>query len=74
MSIGELLLTAGVAALVFSPKKIPMLATHIAIMIRKLNELKIDATALWEQQGRNLQLAENERKAKEADKTYLGTS
>lgn len=67
MSGGELLVIFIVALIVFGPKKLPMLATHLGLLIRKLNQIKTQAAILWQQQLNALQLQENQRKAKEAD-------
>jgi sec-independent protein translocase protein TatB len=66
----ELLLILVVALLVFSPKKLPMLATHLGNVVRQLNKLKIQASLLWEQQANELRLEENKGKAAEADQQY----
>ena len=66
----ELLLIFIVALIVFGPKKLPMLASHLGLLMRKLNHLKAQATAFWQQQLNEHQLQENERKAEEADKQY----
>ncbi|WP_392538361.1 twin-arginine translocase TatA/TatE family subunit [Legionella sp. 227] len=70
MSSGELLVILMVALIVFGPKKLPMLATHLGLLLRKLNQLKAQAAALWQQQLNAVQLQENQRKAKEADEQY----
>ncbi|KTD42715.1 Sec-independent protein translocase subunit TatA/TatB [Legionella parisiensis] len=70
MSGGELLVIFCVALIVFGPKKLPMLATHLGLLIRKLNQLKAQAALLWHQQLNALQLQENQRKAREADEQY----
>ncbi|QLZ67322.1 preprotein translocase subunit TatB [Legionella sp. PC1000] len=70
MSGGELLIIFIVALIVFGPKKLPMLATHLGLLIRKLNQLRAQAGILWQQQLNALQLQENQRKAKEADEQY----
>lgn len=70
MSSGELLLTLIVALIVFGPSKLPMLATHLGQLMRKINELKVRASMLWEEQLKELQLQENERKAEAVDKKY----
>ncbi|CAM3079555.1 TatB protein (twin arginine translocation) [Legionella steigerwaltii] len=70
MSSGELLVIFIVALIVFGPKKLPMLATHLGLLVRKFNQLKTQAAALWQQQLNALQLQENQRKAKEADEQY----
>ncbi|MCW8399038.1 twin-arginine translocase TatA/TatE family subunit [Legionella sp. PATHC038] len=70
MSSGELLVILVVALIVFGPKKLPMLATHLGLLLRKLNQLKAQAAALWQQQLNAVQLQENQRKAQEADEQY----
>ncbi|MGL5742652.1 MAG: Sec-independent protein translocase subunit TatA/TatB [Legionella sp.] len=67
---GELLVILIVALIVFGPKKLPMLATHLGLLVRKLQQLKAQATTLLQQQVNELQLQENRRKAQEADKHY----
>lgn len=66
----ELLLIFIVALIAFGPKKLPMLATHLGIMMRKLHQLKVQAARFWQQQVNEYQLQENQRKADEADKQY----
>lgn len=66
----ELLLILVVALIVFGPNKLPMLARHLGLLMRKLNQLKSQASVLWEQQLKELQLEENKRKAEEADQQY----
>ena len=66
----ELFLILVVALLVFSPNKLPMLATHLGSLIHRLNKLKTQASLLWEQQLKELRLEENKRKATDADKQY----
>lgn len=70
MSSGEILVILIVALIVFGPKKLPMLAMHLGLLLRKMDQLKADATALWQQQLKELQLEENQRRAKEADERY----
>lgn len=70
MSSGELLLTLIVALIVFGPSKLPMLATHLGQLMRKINELKVRASMLWDEQLKELQLQENKRKAEAVDKKY----
>lgn len=67
---GEILVILIVALIVFGPKKLPMLATHLGLFIKKMNQLKAQATILWQQQLNEIQLHENQRKAKEAEKHY----
>jgi sec-independent protein translocase protein TatB len=66
----ELLLILVVALIVFGPKKLPMLATHLGLIVRQLNQLKTKASLLWEHQLNELHLEDNKRKAAEADKHY----
>ncbi len=70
MSSGELLLTLIVALIVFGPSKLPMLATHLGLLIRKINQIKEQATAFWQQQLNEHQLQENQRRAEQGDKQY----
>ena len=70
MSSGELLLILIVALIVFGPKKLPMLASHLGILIRKFNQTKEKASLIWQQQLKELQLHENKIKAEEVDKQY----
>lgn len=67
---GELILIVLVALLVFGPKKLPMLATHLGLVMRQISIWKNKINVLWEQQVQELQLQENQRKADEADKHY----
>jgi sec-independent protein translocase protein TatB len=66
----ELLVIFIVALIVFGPNKLPMLATHLGLLIRKLNHLKAQATSFGQQQIKEYQLMKNQRKADEADKHY----
>ncbi|KGP64027.1 preprotein translocase subunit TatB [Legionella norrlandica] len=70
MSLGELLLIFMVAIVVFGPSKLPMLATHLGILMRKINQLKEYGSSFWRQQLYALQLYENKRKAEEIDQKY----
>ncbi len=70
MSSGELLLTFVVALVVFGPSKLPMLATHLGMLMRKVNQFKEHAAAFWQQQLDEIKLEENKRKAEEIDKEY----
>lgn len=70
MSSGELLLTLLVALIVFGPSKLPMLATHLGQLIKKIHQIKTHATTIWHQQLQELQLQENKQKAKKADAQY----
>ncbi|MGC1183328.1 Sec-independent protein translocase subunit TatA/TatB [Legionella sp.] len=66
----ELLLILIVALIVFGPTKLPMLASHLGLLLRKFNQLSTHAAAFWQQQLNEYQLQENQRKAEEADKKY----
>lgn len=67
---GELILIFLVALVVFGPQKLPMLASHLGLLVRQLNIWKNKINNLWEQQAQELQLKENQRKAEEADACY----
>ncbi len=66
----ELLVIFIVALLVFTPKQLPMLASHLAILVKKLQQLKTHAAVFWQQQLNQYQLLENQRKADEAERAY----
>lgn len=70
MSSGELLLIFIVALIVFGPSKLPMLATHLGLLMRKINQLKEQAASFWQQQLNEYQLKENQYKAEQGDKKY----
>jgi sec-independent protein translocase protein TatB len=74
MSSGELVLTFVVALIVFGPSKLPMLATHIGLLMRKINKIKEHSTAFWQQQLNEIQLQENQRKAELMDEQYKKNS
>jgi sec-independent protein translocase protein TatB len=66
----EILLIIVVALLVFNPKKLPMLANHLGILVRKTLDYKRCLTSFWQQQLDLQQLADNEQKANDADILY----
>jgi sec-independent protein translocase protein TatB len=66
----ELLVIFIVAVVAFGPNKLPMLATHLGLLVQKINWLKNQISSFWQQQVNQYQLQENQRKAKEADKHY----
>lgn len=70
MSLGETLVILVVALVAFGPKKLPMLARHIALMLTKFNQLQAQITQFWHHQQAQLQLEENEKKAQHADNNY----
>jgi sec-independent protein translocase protein TatB len=67
---GELLLIFIVALIVFGPSKLPMVATHLGLLMRKINQFKELAASFWQQQINEHQLQENQRKALEGDNQY----
>ena len=67
---GELVLIFLVALIVFGPKKLPMLASHLGLLMGQITRWKYKINTLWEQQLKELELQENQRKADEADKHY----
>ncbi len=67
MTLSELLLIFFVACVVFGPSKLPMLATHLGKLVRKLTFFKEQASTFWHNQLNEWQLQENIRKAKEAE-------
>ena len=70
MGSGEVLMTLVVALIVFGPNKLPTLARHLGILIRKFNGMKGKAYAILDEQMKHQTLSENEKKAADADKTY----
>lgn len=74
MSSGELLLTLIVALIVFGPSKLPMLATHLGLLMRKINQFKEHVSSFWQQQLNEIQLQENQRKAEKVDEEYSKTA
>lgn len=70
MSSGELLLTFIVALIVFGPSKLPMLTTHLGLLMQKINKVKEQAASFWQQQLNEHQLQENQHKAEQADEHY----
>lgn len=66
----ELLLIFIVALVVFGPTKLPMLASHLGLLMRKIQQLKTQANRFWQQQLNEYQLQENKRKAEAADRQY----
>ena len=68
--ISEFLVILIVALIVFGPTKLPMLATHLGLLVRKLNQLKTHINQFWQKQLNEFQLQENKRKAEIADRQY----
>lgn len=70
MNALELLLIFIVALIAFGPKKLPMLAHHLGILLRHAAHYKQHITAFWQQQLREQQLQENIKKATQAEQKY----
>ena len=70
MSLSEILLTAMVAFIVFGPKKLPMLAQHLGLLIKHIRRHQQKASLLWQDFLLQQQLKENNQKANEADIHY----
>lgn len=70
MSLSELLLTAFVALIVFGPSKMPMLAKHLGIAMKHINQFKQQLSEFWQNQLNEAQLIENNHKAEKADDLY----
>lgn len=67
---GELLLIIIVSLIAFGPSKLPMLASDLGLILRKIGRLKEQASLFWQQQLQEQRLKENEHKAKLVDKQY----
>lgn len=67
---GELVLIVIVSLVVFGPKKLPMLASHLGLVMRQITTWKSKLELLWDKQIKELQLQENQKKAEKADKHY----
>lgn len=74
MSSAELLLTLVVALLVFGPSKLPMLASHLAKLVRFMSECRLKLMVFWQSQLNEQQLLDNLKKAEKADEQYLKKS
>src|SRR3989338_9798244 len=70
MSSGELILTLFVALLVFGPQKMPMLARHLAWLVKRCQAWQQQGLALWNQLQLQNQLQSNLEKAKVAEEEY----
>jgi Sec-independent protein translocase protein TatA len=66
----EFFLILLVAVLAFGPKKLPMLAAHLGLVMRQIDHHKNQVALIWRQQIQQLQLEENQIRAEEADKQY----
>ena len=70
MSMSELFITMLVALVVFGPKKLPMVARHLGLLLGRFNHYKQQAAMFWQQQLKEQQLQENIKKAQKADASY----
>lgn len=70
MSIAELLLIFGVIMAVFTPKKLPMLAQHAALIMRRWHYYQNEMRAFLRKTILDQQLKENEALAMQADSKY----
>lgn len=70
MSMGELLLTALVALLVFGPERLPTLARQLGSLVKQANKYRQQAMSFLEEAKLEQQLQENIKKANEADEQY----
>lgn len=70
MSISELLLILIVALVVFGPKKLPLVAHHLGILVVWFNKYKQQAAVFWQQQLNEQTLQDNIKKAQKADVRY----
>jgi len=71
MTAGELLVILGVMLAVFTPKKLPMLAQHAALIIRRWTHFQQDMRSFVQKTLLEQQLKENTEKAIQADAKYL---
>lgn len=67
MASSELLVIVIVALLVFNPRKLPMLAQHLAKFLNFIQKIKQEAEQFWQARLKEQQLLENEEKAKRAE-------
>lgn len=70
MNISELAIIFLVTIVVFGPKKLPMFAHHLGLLMRKLAFYKTQVTIFWQQLLDQQQLAINQQKAQQADLAY----
>jgi sec-independent protein translocase protein TatB len=71
MSINQLLVVFLVALIVFGPEKLPMLATHLGKLCRKVTAFKnMLATEFEKAEQRQQALDKNLKKALDADQQY----
>jgi len=71
MTAGELLVILGVILAVFTPKKLPMLAEHAALLLRRWTYFQQELRAFLQKTLKEQQLKENIEKAMQADAKYI---
>lgn len=69
-SIGELLLTAAVAAIVLGPKRLPEVAYQCGVFMRKLKGWVQPLSKTLEQSRQHIELQKNRQRAAAAEKQY----
>lgn len=70
MSLAELLVILCVALCVFGPQKLPELAENFGKLISKVTLFKHQISKQFDEQKKQLELASNLKRAKDADKQY----
>ena len=70
MSMSQLLVILVVALFVFGPNKLPLVASHLGKLMRRMNAYKELAAAFWQRQLLEQQLQENIKKAQKIDVHY----
>lgn len=73
MSMAEAGLTLIIAVCVFGPSRLPMLARHLGAGLRRLQKLRERFSGMLEEVAKECTLAENERRAADADARYEET-
>lgn len=68
--MSEILVILMVSLIVFGPKKLPMLATHLGLLVQFAQKSRSRIHALWDRFNQEEQLKINLRKADEADSLY----
>ena len=71
MIVSELLVIVGVILAVFTPKKLPMLAQHAALIMRRWAHFQHEMRAFVQKNLLEQQLKENVEQAMQADAKYL---
>ena len=70
MSLGETIIIMLVMVCVLSPKKLPMVARHLGIVMRYLKNSRVTLEKMWQQYNQQQRLQENIKKAEAADASY----